>query len=166
MNAMTPDPAAVLAKLHAATVAVRDAADGTAADVLSNRVCGIQDVLFTLPTADPAALRIQSDAIRVLVADFTHESHIAAIMTLAATYADMLADRGPAGAETPTGNALDVDDAVNLLGDAAAAVMVAARGLNDRSERQAFAALTDLLSSRLADLADTINGTNATEAAQ
>ena len=50
-----PDPAAVLAVLYAETTAALDAKTDDPADVLGNRLRALQDVLFTLPTDDPAA---------------------------------------------------------------------------------------------------------------
>ncbi|MEQ8813535.1 MAG: hypothetical protein RLO51_16870 [Thalassobaculum sp.] len=88
---LKPDPAAVLAVLYAETTASLDTKTDDPADVLGNRVRALQDVLFTLPTDDPAALRIQADATRALVRDFNHDGTTAAILMLAATYAERLA---------------------------------------------------------------------------
>lgn len=140
MNAMTPDPAAVLARLHAETKVARDAKppSDSAADVLNSRVCAIQDVLFTLPTDDPAALRIQADAIRVFTADFQHDSREAAIMELAATYAERLATvltTLPAAPPSPDQTtALRLADTTMHMLDALGALRLAITGIEDAAD--------------------------------
>lgn len=145
MNAMSPDPAAVLAKLHAETKGVADAmpsADNMA-DVLNERVCAIEDVLYTIPAADPAALRIQADAIRVYTRDFQHDSRVTAIMVLAASYADRLAamDAKPAAPEPLA--TLRLCDATPPLLDAIGALNLAIRGLDDDADRRSLAVIAD-----------------------
>lgn len=83
-----PDPAAVLAELFDETeAAIADDPN----DMLGNRLRGIEDVICTLPTDNPAALRVQAKCVRRYAADFQVDPHVAAIMTLAATYAERLA---------------------------------------------------------------------------
>ena len=89
MNAMSPDPAALLAVLYNETPI---ATKTDRSDVLGQRLRAIEDVLLTMPTDDPGALRVQSKTLKTLATDFQVEPTTTAVMILAAAYAERLAD--------------------------------------------------------------------------
>lgn len=85
----------MLAVLYAETTAALDTKTDDPADVLGNRVRALQDVLYvllTLPTDDPAVLRLQARTIREFATGLMHEQQEVACMMLAATYAERLAE--------------------------------------------------------------------------
>jgi hypothetical protein len=133
------DPAAILAKLYEETTALLDANTDDLGDMLSNRMRGIEDVICSLPTSDPAALRVQAKAIRGYTKDFNHDGHTSAIMTLCAAYAERLAkpatiDKPVAAPPVRSLPTVALCDASAHLLDALGAVDMAIDGVNEQHQ--------------------------------